>query len=162
MALSRSPGGSYFLQFPSHLRPKRVILKLRELFPPATQWRGLRKRARSKSKQMSSIKITASLVAQLVKNPPARQETWVWSLGWEDPLERGKSTHSSILAWRTPWTIQSMGLQRVGHNWATFTFTFPWRSKWLRFHARNAEGPGLIPGQGIRSHMLQLRPSTAK
>ena len=47
----------------------------------------------------------ASLVAQLVKNPPAMQETWVRSLGWEDPLEKGKATHSSILAWRTPWTV---------------------------------------------------------
>ena len=44
----------------------------------------------------------ASLVAQLVKNPPAMRETWVWSLGWEDPLEKGKATHSSILAWRIP------------------------------------------------------------
>ena len=47
----------------------------------------------------------ASLVAQLVKNPPAMQETPVWSLGWEDPLEKGKATHSSILAWRIPWTV---------------------------------------------------------
>ena len=47
----------------------------------------------------------ASLVAQLVKNPPAMQETWVWSLDWEDPLEKGKATHSSILAWRFPWTV---------------------------------------------------------
>ena len=47
----------------------------------------------------------ASLVAQLVKKPPAMQETWVPSLGWEDPLEKGKATHSSILAWRTPWTV---------------------------------------------------------
>ena len=47
----------------------------------------------------------ASLVAQLVKNLPAMQETWVRSLGWEDPLEMGKATHSSILAWRIPWTI---------------------------------------------------------
>ena len=47
----------------------------------------------------------ASLVAQLVKNLPAMQETWVQSLGWEDPLEKGKATHSSILAWRIPWTI---------------------------------------------------------
>ena len=54
----------------------------------------------------------ASLVAQLVKNPPAIQETWVRSLGWEDPLEKGKSTHSSILAWRIPWTIQSTELSR--------------------------------------------------
>ena len=45
----------------------------------------------------------ASLVAQLVKNPPAREETWVQSLGWEDPLEKGKATHSSILAWSIPW-----------------------------------------------------------
>ena len=45
-------------------------------------------------------------------------------LGWEDPLEKGKATHSSILAWRIPWTVQSMGSERVGHNWATFTFTF--------------------------------------
>ena len=58
----------------------------------------------------------ASLVAQLVKNPPAMRETWVRSLSWEDPLEKGKATHSSILAWRIPWTIQSMGLQRVGHD----------------------------------------------
>ena len=47
----------------------------------------------------------ASLVAQLVKNLPAMQETWVQSLGWKDPLEKGKATHSSILAWRTPWTV---------------------------------------------------------
>ena len=58
----------------------------------------------------------ASLVAQLVKNPSAMQETWLLSLGWEDPLEKGKATHSSILAWRIPGTIQSMGSQRVGHN----------------------------------------------
>ena len=51
----------------------------------------------------------ASLVAQLVKNLPAMQETWVLSLGWEDPLEKGKTTHSSILGWRIPWTVQSMG-----------------------------------------------------
>ena len=47
----------------------------------------------------------ASLVAQLVKNLPVMQETWVQSLGWEDPLEKGKATHSSILAWRIPWTV---------------------------------------------------------
>ena len=47
----------------------------------------------------------ASFVAQLVKNPPAMWETWVWSLGWEYPLEKGKATHSSILAWRIPWTV---------------------------------------------------------
>ena len=47
----------------------------------------------------------ASLVAQLVKNPPAMRETWARSLGWEDPLEKGKATHSSILARRIPWTV---------------------------------------------------------
>ena len=47
----------------------------------------------------------ASLVAQLVKNLPAMRETWVQSLVWEDPLEKGKATHSSILAWRIPWTV---------------------------------------------------------
>ena len=47
----------------------------------------------------------ASLVAQLVKSPPAMRETWVRSLGWEDPLEKGTPTHSSILAWRMPWTV---------------------------------------------------------
>ena len=62
----------------------------------------------------------ASWVAQLVKNPPLMWETWVWSLGWEDPLEKGTATHSSILAWRIPWTVQSLVLQRVRHNWVTF------------------------------------------
>ena len=66
----------------------------------------------------------ASLVAQLVMNPPAMRETWVWSLGWEDPLEKGKATHSSILVWRIPWTVWPMGSQRVELNWETFTFTF--------------------------------------
>ena len=55
-------------------------------------------------------------MAQLVKNPPTMQETWVQSLGWEDPLEKGTATHSSILAWRIPWTMPSMGLQRVRHD----------------------------------------------
>ena len=50
-------------------------------------------------------------MAQLVKNMPAMQETWVRSLSWEDPLEKGKPTHSSFLVWRIPWAVQSMGLQ---------------------------------------------------
>ena len=53
-------------------------------------------------------------MAELVKNPPTMWETWVQSLGWEDALEKGKPTHSSILAWRIPWTVQSMGSQ----SWA--------------------------------------------
>ena len=69
------------------------------------------------------------LVDQTVKNLPAMQKTWVWSLGREDPLEKRMETHSSSLAWRIPWAekpggLQSMGSQRVGHNWVTNTFTF--------------------------------------
>ena len=59
-----------------------------------------------------------SLVAQMVKRLPTMQETQVWSLGWEDPLEKEMATHSSTLAWKIPWT-QSTGLQRVGYDWAT-------------------------------------------
>ena len=67
-----------------------------------------------------------SLVAQMVKNLPAVQETWVRSLDWEDPLEKEMATHSSILAWRIPQTekpgrLQSMGSQRVVHDSVTNT-----------------------------------------
>ena len=62
-----------------------------------------------------------SLVAQLVNNLSAMWETWVRSLGGEDPLEKGKATHSSILAWIIPWIVYSMGSQRIGHDWMTFT-----------------------------------------
>ena len=60
-------------------------------------------------------------MAQLVKNPAAMQETWLQSLGWEDPLEEEMTIHSSILAWRIPWTeepggLQSRGSQRDGHG----------------------------------------------
>ena len=70
----------------------------------------------------------AFIVAQKVKHPPAMQETQVRSLGREDLLEKERATHSSILAWRIPWTeklcgLQSTGLQRVGHDWATNTNT---------------------------------------
>ena len=63
----------------------------------------------------------ASLVAYTVKNPLAMQESWAQSLGWEDPLEEGMVTHSSILAWRIPWTeepggLQSIRSQRIGHD----------------------------------------------
>ena len=58
----------------------------------------------------------ASLVAQPVKNLPIVWQTWVRSLGWKDPLKKGTATHSSILAWRISWTVQSMGSQRVGHD----------------------------------------------
>ena len=69
--------------------------------------------------------LRACPVAQLVKNLPAVQETWVRSLGWEDPLEKGKATHSNILAWRIPWTVYSMGLQTQA--WLSgFHFHFWW------------------------------------
>ena len=58
----------------------------------------------------------ASLIAQLVKNPPAMQEILVRFLGGEDLLEKGQATHSSVLAWRISWTVKSMGSQRVGHD----------------------------------------------
>ena len=79
--------------------------------------------------------ITASLVVQSVKNLSAMRETWVPSLGWEDPLVKGVTTHSSILAWRIPWTEepgrpQSMGSQRVGPSCMTNTFTS------ITFHVR--------------------------
>ena len=63
------------------------------------------------------------------KEPTCNAGGPVWPLGWEDPLEKGMATHSSILAWRVPWTeepggLQSIGLQRAGHDWVTHTFTF--------------------------------------
>ena len=68
--------------------------------------------------------LSLAMLAQRLKHLPAMRDTWVWSLDWEDPLEKEMATHSSILAWRIPWTeepdgLQPMGSQRVGHNWAT-------------------------------------------
>ena len=80
------------------------------------------------------LEIQDSLVAQTVKNLPVMQEPWVQSLSWEDPLEKEMATHSSILAWRIPWTedsggLQSMGSQGVGHNQVTnFHFHCKYRS----------------------------------
>ena len=81
-------------------------------------------------------------MTQMVKNLLAIQVTRVWFLSWEDPLEKEMATHSSILAWRIPWTeepggLQSMGSQRIRHNWATNTHTHthtqkrqrPWTAK---------------------------------
>ena len=71
-----------------------------------------------------SVPSFCSLMAKMVNNPPAMWETWVWSLDWEDALEKGMATHSSILAWRIPWTEEPGGLQPMGsqkgHEWATF------------------------------------------
>ena len=77
--------------------------------------------ATESSQWLSSLSHWASLVAQTVKCLSAMQETRVQSLGWEDPLEKETAAHSSILAWKIPWTTEpgrlpSMGLQRVGHD----------------------------------------------
>ena len=76
--------------------------------------------ATSQQQQQHTL-LRVSLVAQMVKNPPAIRETWVQSLGWEDPLEEGIATHSSILAWRNPMDKGSQratvhGVERVGHD----------------------------------------------
>ena len=70
-----------------------------------------------------------SMVGKIVKNLSEMQETWVWSLGGEDPLEEEMVTNSSVLAWRIPWTeeaggLQSMTSQSAGHDWATNAFPF--------------------------------------
>ena len=71
------------------------------------------------------------MVAQMVKHLPVMQETWVWSLGWEDHLEKVMATHSSTIAWEIPWTekpggLQSTGLQNIGYSWVTNTFKYSW------------------------------------
>ena len=111
---------------PVHTFPYALFLLLISFFSPFWSLNLFLTLLRDK-KQVKIVFIWASLVAQLVKNPPAMRETWVPSLGREDPLEKGKATHSSILAWRIPWTVQSIGSQRVGHDWATSTFIFTFR-----------------------------------
>ena len=90
----------------------------------------------------------ASLIAQLVKNVPAMQETWVQSLGWEDPLEKERlPTPVFWPAWRIPWTVESTGSQRVRHNWTTLTFTFHVIFiKWgIRMRQEQLQGPQHSP-----------------
>ena len=93
----------------------------------------------------------ASLVAQLVKNLPAKQKTWVWSLGQEDPLEKEMATHSSTLIWRIPWTeepgrVQSMGYKESDMT-VQLTFTFNWRREWQ-------PTPVFLPGKSHRQRGL--------
>ena len=80
-----------------------------------------------------SIELKASLVVQMVKNLPAMQESRVRSLGWEDPLETGIATHSSIIAWRIPWTEEPGGLQSmVSQSWTWLSdFHYYYRIKSL-------------------------------
>ena len=72
--------------------------------------------------QLSDFDFASPLVAQTVKNLPAMWETWVQSLDWEDSLEKGTATHSSILAWRIPWTVKSMGVAKSRTQLSVFCF----------------------------------------
>ena len=81
----------------------------------------------------------------MLKNPPATWETWVRSLGWEDPLEKGMATHSSILAWR----IQSMGLERVDQAPFTFTLHRIPQHKWLLQTRKQRQGEGAQCSRGL-------------
>ena len=81
----------------------------------------------------------ASLVAQLVKNLPAMWETW------EDPLEKGRATHSSILAWKIPWTVLSIRSQRMGHDWACPKSVHGWRGSGLLGWQRDGAKANLLP-----------------
>ena len=107
-----------------------------------------------------------SLVAQTVKNPPAMRETYVWSLSWEDPLKEGMATHSSILAWRIPWTeepcgLQSMGLQRVRHDWVTKHKNCCWRRllrvPWAARRSNQSILREINPEYSLEGLMLKLK-----
>ena len=97
------------------------------------------------------VAVWAPLVAQMVKNLPTMQKTKVQSEGWEDPLEKRMAIHSSILAWRIPWTekpgrLQFMGSQRVRHDWATNT------------HTKRV----LVPGNQLLEHGPKPKPESLK
>ena len=88
-------------------------------------------------------------MVQMIKNLPAMQETWIQSLSWEDPLEKGMATHASILAWRIPWTeeserVQSLGSQRVRHDSATNTFSL-WDAVFSKISFPSIAVPSLSP-----------------
>ena len=102
------------LQLPSTviLESKKIVYHCFHFFPIYLPWSN-----------------ETSLVAQTVKRLPTMRQTWVWSLGQEDPLEKEMATHSSTLAWKIPWTeepgrLQSMGFQKVGHDWVSSLFLF--------------------------------------
>ena len=97
------------------------LSKLQETAKDSEAWCAAVHGVAKSQTRLSNRTTRTFLVVQTVKNLPAMQETWVQSLGWEDPLEEGMATHSSILAWRVPWTeepgrLQSMWSQRVRHD----------------------------------------------
>ena len=102
------------------------------------------------TQKLSLAAASASLVAQTVKHLPAMQETWVWSLGWKDPLEKGMTTHSNILAWRIPWTQEPGRLQSMGHKEPDMTERIS--------RTQNAQGWGLWPWGEAQSPDLLLSP----
>ena len=112
----------------------------------------------------------ASLVAQLVKNLPAMWKTWVRPLGWEDPLEKGKATHSSILAWRIPWTVHRVAKSQIGLSDSPFTFHFHALEKEMATHSSvlawrilGMGEPGGLPSMGSQrvGHDRATKHSTA-
>ena len=95
-------------------------------------------------------------MVQRVKNPPAMQETWVWSLGWVELLKKGRAIHSQYSCLIIPWTeepgsLQSTGSQRVGHNWVPFTFTFKGKA------ANSMKGIPIMFSTDFSAETLQAR-----
>ena len=123
-----SPGYGSFFFFSQNRNMRTLVLPVMTRASSSAQWPLCPTYWKLKAwKEYMTLSLWVTLyfvVAQWVKNLPATQETWVQSLGWEDALEKGMATHSSILAWRIPWTeepgvLQMMGSQKVRHNWAT-------------------------------------------
>ena len=100
----------------------------------------------------------ASLVAQLVKNLTATWETWVRSLGWENPLEKGKATHSGILAWEFHGLYSPRSCKESRHDWVTFTFTFlVWYSPLDSKEIKSLNPKGNQREYSLEGLMLQLK-----
>ena len=123
----RSHLATYFTYqgFPNSSVGKRICLQCRR--PQFDSW--VRKIHWSRDRLPTPVFLGFPL-AQLVKNPPAMQETWVRSLG-EDPLEKAKATHSSILAWRIPWTVKSHGVAKSQTRLSDFHFSLSYTKVYL-------------------------------
>ena len=94
---------------------------------------------------MTNAKERASTVAQMVKRLPTMWETWVWSLGWEDPLVKEMANHSSILVWKIPWTEEPLRLQTMGSQSQT-----PLSMRFSGQEYRPSPSPGDLPYSGIK------------